>query len=240
MLFPIAAGHAYSTKWRIAGSTAGFGADRKPGRQHTGCDIGAAHGTPMVAIEGGTVFERGSKPFIENTPLWAIAIKHDSGFIARYTEISGIPDTLKKGSKVIAGQQLGIVQQWGRFMMLHFELHSDVTRTQSLSMSKKYWPAGKSAATVTDTDKQAIRDKGYIAPLQRRDDILDPREFLLALEAKSDSAALAALKGQPGLGATSVYANISRAYSGPLSVDIEARFATDYFGPSDTEMAVDL
>jgi hypothetical protein len=104
-------------------------------------------------------------------------------------------------------------------------------------MPGKYF-GGKSASAQTDTDKQAILAKGYIASLQRRADILDPREFLLALEAGSDSAALAALKGKPGLGATSVYAGQSRGYEGPLSVEFGAMFS-DSFGASDLEVAVD-
>jgi len=234
MYFPIAAGHSYSSKWRTPGSSAGFGFVRAPGRQHAGCDLGAAHGTPVVAIEGGTVVERGTSPFIDGTPLWAIAIRHDQGYTARYTEISGIPGNLRVGSRVTANQHLGVVQQWGKLMMLHFEVYQDGARTENLSMPKRHL-GGKSASALTDGDKQAIRAKGYFAEFQRRDDILDPREFLMALEAKSVSGMLTALKGTPGVATT--YANQPRTYEGPLSVEVGAMAAAN-FGASDTQMAV--
>lgn len=234
MHFPIAAGHSYTRNWRIYGHSAGFGYNRAPGRDHAGCDLGAAHGTPVVAIEGGTVVERGNKPFIEDTPLWAIAVRHDTGYVARYTEISGIPANLRVGSRVTAGQQLGVVQQWGRLMMLHFELYADAKRTGSLSMPKRYL-GGKSAAALTEGDKQAIANKGYVATLQRRDDILNPHDFLLALEEKSVSGIMAALKGPTGM---PVVTNQSRSYDGPLSVEVGTMVPSNY-GASDTRMSID-
>ena len=235
MYFPIATGHAYTPKWRIPGSSAGFGYLRAPGREHAGCDLGAAHGTPVVAIEGGVVVERGIKPFIKNTNLWAIAIKHDSGFVARYTEINGIPETLRKGHRVTGGQQLGFVQQGGKLHMLHFEVYQDPMREGSLSIPP-YLLGGKSASSLTDGDCQRIKANGYFAKLQRRDDILDPREFLLALEAQSVSGVMAALKeGVPGVPST--IKNQPRTYDGPLSVEVGAMNPAN-FGASDTQMAV--
>lgn len=237
MYFPIAAGHSYTPKWRRPGSSAGFGYIREPGREHAGCDLGAAHGTPVVAIEGGTIVERGTQPFIENTKLWAIAIRHDTGYIARYTEINGIPENLKPGRRVTAGQPLGYVQQCGRLMMLHFELYQEPMREGSLSMPKRHL-GGKSAASLTEGDCLAIKAKGYFAKLQRRDDILDPREFLLALEAQSVSGMMAALKdGVPGVPST--IKNLSRDYDGPLSVEVGAMNPVN-FGASDTRMSIDF
>jgi murein DD-endopeptidase MepM/ murein hydrolase activator NlpD len=232
MYLPITAGR-YTRNWRTYGHDASFGANRKPGRLHAGCDLGAVHGTPVVAIEGGTVIERGKEPFIPDTRLWAIAIKHDTGFIGRYTEINEIPANLKVGSRVAAGQQLGIVQQEGRLSMLHFELYTGAGKG-SLSMGKRHL-RGKSAAALTDGDKQAIAAKGYVAELQRRDDILDPRDFLLALEANSISGIMAALKGPTGL---PVITNQSRSYDGPMSVEFGGMAGAN-FSVADTQMAVD-
>lgn len=119
MLFPIEAGKTYSKRWQMPGTKGGFGADRSQGRTHAGCDLGAAHGVKVHAIEGGKVVERSTKPFIEGSVLFAIAIKHDSGFVARYTEINGIPAKLTIGSSVGDGEELGHVQLWGRISMCH-------------------------------------------------------------------------------------------------------------------------
>ena len=235
MYFPIAAGHAYTKKWRNAGTSASFGADRK-GRLHAGCDIGAAHGTPVVAIEGGKVIERGTKPFISGTQLYAIAIKHDSGFVARYTEINGIPVDLQKNSTVAAGQQLGYVQQAGKLSMLHFELYRG-NGSGSLSVPYGKAPKGKKPDNYTESEKQAIRTAGYLPMYGRRDDILDPREFLLALEKKSEVSALDYIKGSlNGLGAATVVDTAqsiaSSVYKG-LSSAFDDVLALDFFGATD-------
>lgn len=240
MLFPIATGYEYRKKWHNAGSTASFGADRK-GRLHAGCDIGTAHGVPVVAIEGGKVVERGTKPFIKGTPLFAIAIKHDSGFVARYTEINGIPESLQKGSSVTAGQQLGYTQQAGEKCMLHFELYRG-DRTGSLSVPTAKVPKGKKPNQYTETEAQAIRSAGYLPMYGRRDDLLDPREFLLKLEKGSASAAKDYLKGSSnGMGAASVIdaaRNFADAVYKGLASPINHLLALDHFGATDQhEMA---
>lgn len=240
MYFPIAAGYDYTKKWRTAGNSAGFGADRK-GRLHAGCDIGAAHGTPVVAIEGGKVVERGTKPFIEGTSLYAIAIKHDSGFVARYTEINGIPESLKIGSSVGAGEELGYTQQAGGKCMLHFELYRGNAKG-SLSCPKAKLPKGKKPHQYTESEAQAIRTAGYLPMYQRRDDILDPREFLLALEKKSEGSAQDYLKGSlNGLGAATVIdtaQNLASTIAKGLTSPFNHLLALDFFGATDQhEMA---
>jgi murein DD-endopeptidase MepM/ murein hydrolase activator NlpD len=240
MFFPIAAGYDYRKKWHHAGSSAGFGADRK-GRLHAGCDIGTAHGVPVIAIEGGKVVERGNKPFIKGTPLWAIAIKHDSGFVARYTEINGIPEGLKKGVSVSAGQELGYTQQAGQKCMLHFELYRG-DRKGSLSVPNALKPKGKKPKDYTEAEAQAIRAAGYLPGYGRRDDLLDPREFLLKLEKGSASAAKEYLKGSAsGIGASTVV-DAAQALASAIGKGLTAPFdhllALDFFGATDEhEMA---
>lgn len=240
MYFPIAAGYDYTKKWRTAGNSAGFGADRK-GRLHAGCDIGTAHGVPVVAIEGGKVIERGTKPFIPGTPLWAIAIKHDSGFVARYTEINGIPDSLQKGSTVSAGQELGYTQQAGEKCMLHFELYRGNAKG-SLSCPRAKLPKGKKPSQYTEAEAQAIRAAGYLPMYQRRDDILDPREFLLKLEKGSEAGAQDYLKNSlNGLGAATVIdtaQNLASTIYKGISSPFDHLLALDFFGATDQhEMA---
>ncbi len=235
MFFPIAAGYEYRTKWRHAGSSAGFGADRK-GRLHAGCDIGTAHGVPVVAIEGGKVVERGNKPFIRGTPLWAIAIKHDSGFVARYTEINGIPESLKVGVSVSAGEELGYTQQAGEKCMLHFELYRG-DRKGSLSIPNSKKPKDKKPNQYTEAEAQAIRAAGYLPAYGRRDDLLDPREFLLKLEKGSASGAKDVLKGSSnGLGAATVIdvaKTLASAACMGLAVPFNPLLALDFFGSFD-------
>ncbi|MGE0420901.1 MAG: M23 family metallopeptidase [Reyranellaceae bacterium] len=235
MHFPIAAGYDYTKKWRTAGTSAGFGADRK-GRLHAGCDLGAAHGTPVVAIEDGKVIERGTKPFIPGTPLYAIAIKHNSGFVGRYTEINGIPDDLQKGSEVSGGQELGYTQQAGQKCMLHFELYRGDGKG-SLSCPTAKLPKGKKPDQYTEAEAQAIRAAGYLPMYQRRDDILDPREFLLALEKKSEGSAQDYLKGSlNGLGAATVIdtaKSLADAIAKGLTSPFDHLLALDFFGAGD-------
>jgi murein DD-endopeptidase MepM/ murein hydrolase activator NlpD len=240
MYFPIAAGYDYTKKWRTAGTTAGFGADRK-GRLHAGNDLGAAHGTPVVAIEGGKVIERGTKPFIPGTPLYAIAIKHESGFVARYTEINGIPEELKIGASVGAGQELGYTQQAGQKCMLHFELYRG-DRKGSLSCPRAKLPKGKKPNQYTEAEAQVIRTAGYLPMYQRREDILDPREFLLKLEKGSTAGAQDYLKGSlNGLGAATVIdtaQNLAGTIAKGLSSPFEHLLSLDFFGAGDEhEMA---
>lgn len=240
MFFPIASGYDYRKKWHHAGSSAGFGADRK-GRLHAGCDIGTAHGVPVIAIEGGKVVERGTKPFIAGTPLFAIAIKHDSGFVARYTEINGIPESLKIGTSVSAGQELGYTQQAGEKCMLHFELYRG-DRKGSLSVPNSKKPKGKKPNQYTEAEAQAIRAAGYLPMYGRREDLLDPREFLLKLEKGSASGAQDYLKGSSnGLGAATVIdaaQHLASAVCKGITVPFNHLLALDFFGASDEhEMA---
>ncbi|MBM3621470.1 MAG: M23 family metallopeptidase [Alphaproteobacteria bacterium] len=232
MLFPIAAGGTYRKKWHNPDSTASFGADRDFGRLHAGCDIGAPHDMRVVAIAGGKVVERGAKPFMEGLPLWAIAIKHDAGFVARYTEINEIPESLKVGSTVAEGQFLGIVQIAGTMSMLHFELYRG-DRSGLLSVPKNKWPKnekgkGKKPSELTDLERQAIITAGYDPDMARRDDILDPREFLLALEKGDNAGAPAAAQVGPNAAVP-----LSRTYTGPLAVPFGVPPGGDSHGAMD-------
>lgn len=184
MLFPIAKGEAYGSRWKKQGVMGGFRSDRK-GRPHAGCDIGAKDGVRVVAIDAGKVVERGDKPFIRNTNLFAIAVKHSSGIVARYTEINEIPAHLTKGAEVKAGETLGKVAFQGKGSMLHFELYSG-DRSGTLSVPWRIWPRigsrHKKPEELTAAEKSRIRTAGYFPDFMRRDDLVDPTDFLIKLE----------------------------------------------------------
>ncbi len=183
MPFPIAKGKKYGTRWKIPGAKGGFGADRKRGRLHAGCDVGAEHGTPVVAIDSGKVVERSppGRPFIKNTQLFAIAVKHSTGIVARYTEINEIPARLTKGTEVSAGETLGLVAFQGNGSMLHFELYSG-DRSGSLSVPWAVWPRGKRPVDLSDAERARVIAAGYLPGYMRRADLIDPTELLTRLE----------------------------------------------------------
>lgn len=217
MQFPIAPGAKYGSWWKVAGRQGGFGADRGKGRLHAGCDIGAEHGTGVVAIEAGKVVGRANKPFIKGSPLFSITIKHTSGIVVRYSEINEIPTHLTRGVSVSQGESLGIVQQWGKKHMLHFELYKG-TRKGYLSLPYAHWPRNtsgprkgkrKRADEFSDADRRAITAAGYLPDYQRRDDLLDPTEFLVGLE-----------KGTPAPDAGTLVALALMASASPITLAI--------------------
>jgi murein DD-endopeptidase MepM/ murein hydrolase activator NlpD len=91
----------------------------KWGKLHTGIDLVAPEGTPYTAIHGGTVTKAG----------WfggygyAVIVQHADGSEAIYGQSSAI--TVKEGSQVKAGDQLGLVGNTGHAYgsHLHLEIH---------------------------------------------------------------------------------------------------------------------
>jgi murein DD-endopeptidase MepM/ murein hydrolase activator NlpD len=181
MPFPIAKGEKYGVRWKRPGAKGGFGADRKRGRLHAGCDIGAAPGVHVVAIDSGKVIEAPKRPFIRNTDLFAIAVKHSSGIVARYTEINKIPTRFTKGAEVSAGEALGVVASQGDLSMLHFELYSG-DRSGTLSVPWGLWPRGKRPVDLSAAERSRIIAAGYLPDYMRRADLIDPTELLIRLE----------------------------------------------------------
>jgi murein DD-endopeptidase MepM/ murein hydrolase activator NlpD len=98
------------------GVISGFGMRR--GRMHTGIDIAARHGTPVVAVEGGRVVRSG----------WhggygiAIDISHGSGVVTRYAHLSSA--AVSVGQEVQRGQYIGAIGSTGNSTgpHLHFEV----------------------------------------------------------------------------------------------------------------------
>lgn len=95
-----------------------WGAPRPGGRAHHGTDLLAAEGTPLVAIEGGLIWN----------PNWDAAgglglyIEGDSGDLWYYAHLSGYVSGLTGGLRVEAGQRVGYVGHTGNASVSHLHL----------------------------------------------------------------------------------------------------------------------
>lgn len=98
------------------------------GRMHTGIDIGAAMGSPVVAAAAGTVIVAGWADGYGNT----VVVDHGGGMATLSGHQSQIDVTV--GQSVTAGQQLGLVGSTGRSTgpHLHFEVRSNGTPVDPL------------------------------------------------------------------------------------------------------------
>jgi hypothetical protein len=147
--FPLAFKPAQSYK---SGMCA-FGSNRASGkRKHAGCDLYAAKGTPIRAVQDGSVIQE--YPFYMNTR--ALEIDHGN-FIVRYCEISNVAPGIMKGALVTRGQVIAYVGELSfpsgnRMSMLHIEFYKG-------------------------TLKGPLTARGR-APYQRRADLIDPTAFL--------------------------------------------------------------
>ncbi|WP_066634127.1 peptidoglycan DD-metalloendopeptidase family protein [Desulfolucanica intricata] len=93
----------------------------RDGRMHTGIDIGASTGTPVVAAEGGRVIRAGWNGGYGK----CIDISHGSGVVTRYAHLSSI--SVSVGQSVSRGELIGRVGSTGRSTgpHLHFEVIID-------------------------------------------------------------------------------------------------------------------
>ena len=82
--------------------------NKQPRRPHSGMDIAAALGVEITSAASGTVLDAGDYFFNGNS----VFIDHGQGLITMYCHMDKI--TVKKGSKVKAGDKLGTVGMTGR------------------------------------------------------------------------------------------------------------------------------
>lgn len=128
-----------------------FGANRSGGRRkHAAVDLYAPVGSPVCAVEDGTVVEAGA--FYLGT--WAVVVRH-AGFVARYGEVQPrLAPGITAGASVKAGDVLGYVGRMNglNISMLHFEMYR-----------------GTEAGPLTRRD---------LMPFQRRADLMNPTEYV--------------------------------------------------------------
>ncbi|MHB8279632.1 MAG: peptidoglycan DD-metalloendopeptidase family protein [Candidatus Humimicrobiaceae bacterium] len=109
--------------WPVAGRLiSGFGVRRHPifgtARMHTGIDLAAPNGTPIVAADGGEVIQASYSGGYGNS----ILIYHGGGFATFYAHLSGF--AVGQGQMVKRGQVIGYVGTtgWTTGPHLHFEV----------------------------------------------------------------------------------------------------------------------
>jgi murein DD-endopeptidase MepM/ murein hydrolase activator NlpD len=141
---------------------------------HGACDLLAPAGTPIYAVEDGTII-RGPYKFLVTCSkehpkkTFAIDVVHRS-FTARYGEIAlNLPKGVALNKPVKQGDVIAFVGDQCGNAMLHFELFKDVDRQ-------------KEVLTVDGNDKDYLYVP--VANYGRRNDLLDPTDFLdrLALD----------------------------------------------------------
>ncbi len=133
-----------------------FGAPRPEGRKHAACDLIASPGTEVLAMEDGEVIQ--SYPFWEGTD--ALEVKHKSGIIVRYCEIS-VASGMRRGTRVSQGQVIAHVKRSNRnTSMLHLEMYK-----------------GTSSGELTQR-RNGTYHYVTLCKYQRRSDLLAPTPYL--------------------------------------------------------------
>ncbi len=101
-------------------------------RPHTGLDIAAPEGTPIKAVESGTVIESGDFFFSGNM----VYLDHGQGLISLYAHMHSIK--VKPGDKIEKGQIIGTVGETGRVTGPH--LHLAIIANQTLVDPLQFLP----------------------------------------------------------------------------------------------------
>jgi len=102
-------------------------------RAHTGLDIPATHGTPVVAAAPGTVEKLFNSRFGGTA---AYVRSPDRRFTYYYAHLSAYADGLAEGSAVRAGQVIGYVGDTGNAGPGNDHLHFGITRNRP---SDRWW-----------------------------------------------------------------------------------------------------
>jgi murein DD-endopeptidase MepM/ murein hydrolase activator NlpD len=113
-VFPVVGRFWYQNDWH---------APRSSGRLHVGCDIFARKGTPLVAIQAGTVSR------LLKLPLGGISLRltNERGDYFYYAHMVRYAKGLREGQRVRKGQVIGFVGNTGNARTtpphVHFEIH---------------------------------------------------------------------------------------------------------------------
>lgn len=115
-------------------------------RNHTGIDLAASPGTPVLAPESGTIVAPNTGWEYNKATgkgVKALIMQTDSGLTILLGGIRPNSAIVKAGQKVQAGEKLAEI---GRYplgdSMLHFTLHNDLLSEAEVN-ARKSWPAGQ-------------------------------------------------------------------------------------------------
>lgn len=115
-------------------------------RNHTGIDLDASPGTPVLAPESGTVIAPNTGweyDKVTKKGVKALIMQTDSGLTILLGGIRPNSAIVKAGQKVEAGEKLAEI---GRYplgdSMLHFTLHNDLLSEAEVN-ARKSWPVGQ-------------------------------------------------------------------------------------------------
>ena len=101
-------------------------------RAHRGVDYAAGSGSPVQVTGDGVVVRRNWS----DTYGRVVDVRHANGFLTRYAHLSGWPDGISVGTRVVQGQVIGYVGMTGLATAphLHYEMHRGGERLDPLAI----------------------------------------------------------------------------------------------------------